>query len=109
MVTTTWYTYSSKTVGDIPLRGILKSRLEAEILKQRVDDFSVVRVSMPILLSGGAELTSGVSEDPDDNTIFTKATGWEDEPYDIFEDPFEVFLNSNVFTVEGCNMNKYVI
>ena len=34
---------------------------------------------------------------------------WEDEPWEMFDKLFEDFLNSNFFTVQGYNMDKYVM
>ena len=53
--------------------------------------------------------SSDVSEYPNYNTITNKTNDWYDDPYDIFDDPFEDLLNSNVFTVRGYIMDKYMM
>ena len=64
---------------------------------------------MPILLSRRYESSSYDIEDTDDNNNRTKAIYWEYETYRMFDESFEDCLNSNVFTVKGYNMGKYVI
>ena len=56
---------------------------------------------MTSILSKLSVFSSDVSDYPDDNTIINKANDWDDEPYDMFDDPFEYLLNSNVSTVQG--------
>ena len=41
--------------------------------------------------------------------ISTKGTYCEDDPYGIFYETFEYFLNYTVFNVQGYDMEKYVM
>ena len=55
---------------------------------------------MTILLPKIALSISNVSEYPDDNTIINQKNYLDDDPYDMFDDPFEDLLHSNVLTVQ---------
>ena len=56
---------------------------------------------MTSILSKLSVFSSDVSDYPDDNTIINKANDWNDDPYDMFDDPFEDLLNSNVLLYKG--------
>ena len=64
---------------------------------------------MTSLLPKVAVSSSDVSEYPNYNTIINKTNDWDDDPYDMFDEPFEDLLNSNVFTVQGYIMDKYLM
>ena len=64
---------------------------------------------MTSLLPKVAVSSSDVSEYPDDNTIINKTNDWDDDPYNMFDDPFEDLLNSNFSIVQGYIMDKYVM
>ena len=90
-------------------RDIIKSRLESEPLNHQVDDSSVDTGSIPNLIYRGTESTYYGSEDSDDNNISTNTTDLEGDTYYMFDEPFEYCLNCNVLTVQGYNMERYVI
>ena len=104
-----WDTEKCKIFLGSTVIDILKSILVAETLNRRVYDISAGTLSMTSIFSKLVLSSSDVSYEPNDKTIINKANDWDDDPYDIFDEPFEDLLNSNVFTIQGYIIHKYVM
>ena len=104
-----WDNEKCKKFVDSTVRDILKSILVAETLNQWVDDRSVETLSMTSLLPKVYVSSSDVIYEPNENTIINKENYWDYEPYNMFDNQFEDLLNSNVFTVKGYIMDKYLM
>ena len=60
------------------------------------------------LLSLGDNSSSNINSD-DNTAISTKGTEWDDVSEEILDDTFDKCLESNIFTVQVYDMDKYVM
>ena len=64
---------------------------------------------MTSIISKVAVSSSDARQESNDNTIRNKANDWDYEPHNMFDEPIEDLLNSNVFTVQGYIMENYLM